>query len=210
MFAATTVSHDPTTSAPEVSVWDSATGKLKLGLPGFDGQPAFSPDCRTLAVTHQNGVVLIEVATGQARHEFRHHGQVEPAIAWRSDGRVLATASSEAPVYLWDVVGDKTGPSPAWKPENDDRRWSALCQPDAPAAFQVLRQLWTHPTKAVAFLRAHSWTTANARVASRVCEALEMIATPEAKRLLALWAEHERTTALAHEATSSLRRLMRT
>lgn len=205
-FAAIRAPHESATVG-ELCVWESCSGRLKVGISGLNGQPAFSPDGRTVAVTHDHGVVLIEVATGQARHEFRHHGKVEPALAWRSDGRVIAAASPEAPVYLWDVVGDRTGNVSQWNSATDDTRWAELCESDAAVAFQSLRQLWSHPAEAVAFLKERMPKVTDARVATRVCEALELIATPEARQLLRRWASAETTTLLSGEAASSLRRL---
>ena len=142
---------------------------------------------------HDHGVVLIELATGQVRHEFQHHGKVEPALAWQADGRVLAAASPEAPVYLWDIVGNRTGNPVEWNPANDDVRWANLCDSDASAAFRSLRQLWAHPDRAVAFLKARISRSVDARVASRVCEALELIRTPDARALLVKWAASSAT-----------------
>jgi len=207
-FAAVTSSRDPSSTLPELSIWDTATGKLKVGLPSIDGQPAFSPDGRTVAVTHERGVLLIELATGRTRHEFRHFGRVEPALAWRADGRVLASASPEAPIYLWDVVGDRTTRPGVWEPAHDDRRWSSLCANDAADAFHALRELAAHPQEAVQFLKTRPVPYWDSRLAIRVCEALEMIRTPEARNLLAAWAKSEKeATALSNEAASSLQRL---
>jgi RNA polymerase sigma factor (sigma-70 family) len=207
LFAAVTVSRDSRLGVSELSIWETTTGTLKSGLPALDGQPAFSPDGRTIAVTHDNGVLLIELATGRARHEFRHFGKVEPALAWRADGRVLASASSEAPIYLWDVVGDRTGVPAKWDPALDNSRWANLCETDATIAFRSLRQLASHPSEAVAFLKARVVPPGDARLASRVCEALELIGTREARELLVFWAEDEKESPLSCEASNSLRRL---
>jgi WD40 repeat protein len=110
----------------ELRVWETATGRVKISFPGLGGQPAFSPDGRTLAATHEDGIVLMELATGLARHAFRHHGKVEAALAWRPDGQVLAAASPEAPIYLWDVTGTRSGMAQTWNADEDDRRWNAF------------------------------------------------------------------------------------
>ncbi len=206
-FAAAVVQHRGESTQSMLSVCNASTGRIKFGIPGLDGQPAFSPDGRMVAVTHDHGVVLIELATGQVRHEFQHHGKVEPALAWQADGRVLAAASPEAPVYLWDIVGNRTGNPVEWKPANDDVRWANLCDSDASAAFRSLRQLWAHPDQAVAFLKARISRSVDARVASRVCEALELIRTPDARALLVKWAASSAHNPLSNEANCSLKRL---
>jgi hypothetical protein len=176
-------------------------------FPGFDGQPAFSPDGRTLAVTRADHVALLEVVTGQVRHVFRHNGPVEPALAWRADGRVLAAASAEAPVYLWDVVGDRTANVPPWTPAVDPRLWADLTGTNAGPAFDALRQLWGHPVEAVAFLRGRVPVHADTGLAARACEALELPATDDAMQLLASWAAGPVQAPRTREARESLRRL---
>jgi RNA polymerase sigma factor (sigma-70 family) len=191
----------------EVRVWDATSGHVRATLKGYNGQPAFSPDARTLAVTLDNGVVLMELATGDARHVFQHHGKIEPALAWRGDGRVIAAASPEAPVYLWDVVGNRTGSTGKWDPTRDEVRWSALTGTNAPEAFQSLRQLWANPEHAVSFLKNRVTAMVAAPLASRACEGLELIATTEAKELLSSWSSGPEESPLTREARDSLRRL---
>src|SRR5262245_25753355 len=130
LFAATVVSSDPQANAHEVKVWDLPSKRVVATFAGYDGQPAISPDGRTVAVTKVDAVILLEMATGRPRHAFRHHGKVEPNIAWRGDGRVIAAASPEAPVYLWDVVGDRTAIVPEWDDTKNEQRWSALTGED--------------------------------------------------------------------------------
>ena len=206
-FAATVAAEDPQATPHEVRVWDLGTRKVIATFPGYDGQPAFSPDGRTVAVTKDDAVVLLEMATRKPRHAFRHHGTVEPAIAWRADGRVLAAASPEAPMYLWDVVGDRTGAVPEWDPAHDDRRWDALTGDDAPEAFQAVRHLWANPVKAIPFLNNLVKSTADAKVASRACESLELMATADARALLTAWADGPPDAPRTKEAKDSLRRL---
>lgn len=208
IFAATTSGSGTRSDAADLHIWETATGRTVAVLPGLSGQPALSPDGRTLAVTHEDRVVLFELTTGQPRHEFRHHGKVEPALVWRADGRAIAAASPEAPVYLWDVAGDRTNTTPKWDNAADDARWSALCASDAAAAFQSLRQLWANPKEAIEFLRAHKDGLTERSVISRACEALEMIATPEAHCLLTDWAGAGGDSPLAREASRSLQRLL--
>ena len=118
--------------------------------------------------------MLIEFASGQVRHVFRHHGPVRPFLAWRPDGRVLAAASPEAPVYLWDVVGDRTGTAPPWDPATAARhgRPDGGGRRDGPSA----RSASSGPTRR---RRRRSCAThvpadADARLACRACEALEL------------------------------------
>lgn len=206
-FAAAVVPDRPAQHTSEVRVWDLETCQVTETFPGYDGQPAFSPDGRTLAITLADAVVLIEFASGQVRHVFRHHGPVRPALAWQPDGRVLATASPEAPVYLWDVVGDRTGAPLAWNAADNSRRWDELTGVAAELAFAAIRELWTHPTEAAAFLRRRVPADADARLACRACEALELPHTPAGKDLLKWWAAGQADAPRTKEAAAAVRRL---
>lgn len=201
---AATVAADPnrSSSAHELRVWDLASGARTATFADYDGQPAFSPDGRTLAVTRADHVVLLELATGRERHVFRHHGPVEPALAWRPDGRVLAVASAEAPVYLWDVAGDRTAP----------QAWSAgavaeLERDDAPRAFAAIRRLWAHPAEALPFLRGRVTPAAAVPFAARACEAIELPGTADGVALLREWAAGPPDAPRTREAQDAVRRL---
>jgi RNA polymerase sigma factor (sigma-70 family) len=206
-FAAAAVPDRPVQHTSEVRVWDLETRQVTATFPHYDGQPAFSPDGRMLAITLADAVVLIEFASGHVRHVFRHHGPVRHALAWQPDGRVLASASREAPVYLWDVVGDRTGATPAWDVAENSGRWDALAGVAAVPAFGAVRELWTHPTEAAAFLRSRVPADADARLACRACEALELPATPAGKDLLKEWAAGKTDAPRTKEAAAALRRL---
>ncbi len=188
--------------AHEVRVWELETGAVSATFRNCDGQPAFSPDGRTLAITRDDTVVLQELTTGLERHTFRHHGKVEPALAWRPDGRVIAAASSEAPVYLWDVVGDRTT-QVAWNPATAEE----IDSPDASKAFQAVRRMWAHPARAVLWLKEQVPSSASLRSAVRACEALELPGTPDAIALLREWATGPTDAPRTREAKDSLRRL---
>jgi RNA polymerase sigma factor (sigma-70 family) len=205
-WVAATVAADPRqrTNAHELRVWDLTTREQTATFADYDGQPAFSPDGRTLAVTRADHVVLLELATGRERHIFRHHGRVEPVLAWRPDGRVLAVASQEAPVYLWDVAGDRTG----------TQDWAAgsvadLETDDAPKAFAAVRRIWAHPDKALPYLKERVTKTATVALAARACEALELPATTGGVALLREWAAGPPDAPRTREAKESLRRLDR-
>jgi len=91
------------------TVWDVASGKVLARVPqgGDSGCIALSPDGRLVAVSAlwKNDVWVFEVDGGVERFHFRHAGEVT-SLAFAPDGRTLAAASKEAPVYLWDV-GEK-------------------------------------------------------------------------------------------------------
>jgi WD40 repeat protein len=72
---------------------------------------AVSPDGRTLAVTHRNGMVeLLATATLRRRRSFRAMPGFAASVAFSPDGRLLAVAGEAGRVTLWDPrTGDSAG-----------------------------------------------------------------------------------------------------
>ena len=126
-------------------VWNLTTGKKRQ----FESEPhtyepnalTFSPDGRTVAGGGGDGVVrLFEVATGKERARFvGHKGQIS-AVTFSNSGRWLASASPDAPIFIWDVWGTEQKQDPQAKP-NLDQRWQRLGDSDAAAAFRLIRDL---------------------------------------------------------------------
>jgi WD40 repeat protein len=91
------------------TVWDVASGKVLTKVPqgGDSGCIALSPDGRLVAISAlwKNDVWVYEVVGGGERFHFRTAGEVT-SLTFAPDGRTLASASKDAPIYLWDV-GEK-------------------------------------------------------------------------------------------------------
>jgi len=142
-----------------MAAWDAATGRRKWAGKVVPSGPAYGglvfPDGRTVAVTGEDRAVrLVETSTGRVRHVFRGHTSPVYSFDVSPDGRWLAAASPDAPVYLWDVRG---AGGPAGPPPDADglaRLWDDLGSPDALPAFRAVRALARHPAAAVPFLRA--------------------------------------------------------
>ncbi|MDY3561300.1 sigma-70 family RNA polymerase sigma factor [Gemmata sp. JC673] len=100
-----------------------------------------SPDGRTLAVASGRHVHLLEPLTGRLRHTFTGHEARVSALRFRPDGRVLAAASPDAPVLLWDVYGTSTGRRPLPAPDGLGKAWDDLAGADAQVAFRAVRVL---------------------------------------------------------------------
>jgi WD40 repeat protein len=114
----------------ELSVWETATGKVRASWP----QPswvtaiAFPPAGDLLATGHDDAVVRLWcMASNRMLQEFRGHELAVSALAFSPDGTRLATAGEDRVIRLWDVaagrqVGSLVGhtdriPALAWRPD---------------------------------------------------------------------------------------------
>jgi WD40 repeat protein len=104
-----------------VFLWDVGTGKKFAALVPprkASGNPArvfvaFSPDSRTVAIARDDGIYLVETATGKLRH---HWADFTPAgrnvwysphlLAFSPDGSLLA-AGGDTRVRLWNLADGK-------------------------------------------------------------------------------------------------------
>ncbi|MCI0462369.1 MAG: serine/threonine protein kinase [Gemmataceae bacterium] len=101
-----------------VRLWDVATGQLVRTLPvrtphwgahdniWFGESPvAFHPKADYLATAEKGAPVvkLWDVATGSVVREFPGHRPWVSCLAFRADGKLLATGSLDATVRLWDA-----------------------------------------------------------------------------------------------------------
>jgi WD40 repeat protein/serine/threonine protein kinase len=100
----------------ELRMWDVATGKEVLApkpLPWFVTSMAFSPDDRRLAASSWvgtngkgGGAYVWDTATGD-EVLFLPHGRDTWSVAFRPDGKQIATASSDETVRVWDTADGK-------------------------------------------------------------------------------------------------------
>jgi WD40 repeat protein len=97
-----------------VMLWNVADSELK-SLPTIEGLPpmqwpsiAFSPDGHTLAVgggeyNELCDVVLLDTVTQRVRSTLKGHTSQIRDVEFSSDGKLLATASHDKTMRLWDV-----------------------------------------------------------------------------------------------------------
>lgn len=95
-----------------VYVWNLQTGKLLDVLAGHDGpisDIALSHTTGQLATSSWDGTARVwdVFSPGTSPEVFSHPSDVL-AVAWRPDGKELATASREGGIHFWDTATGKT------------------------------------------------------------------------------------------------------
>ncbi|HYT87282.1 MAG TPA: WD40 repeat domain-containing protein [Gemmataceae bacterium] len=135
-----------------VSVWDVPTGRRLLYWTRASGRIAsvcLSADGRSLLAGDMSGrLVLLEVATGGERAVYQHGGMVLSA-AFHPNGSQAVASSPEAPVYVWNLLGEPE----RWDAAKGDAVWADLASADAKVAFGAIRKLRANPGLASAFLK---------------------------------------------------------
>jgi len=142
----------------ELQVWDVVTG---AELPAFRGAKerffcaAMTADGRMISAGHVDHTLrLLEVASGLERAKIEGHQQRAHSLDFSKDSRLLAAASSDAPVYLWDPYAlEKSHYSAKLTVNDQGELWQALAGLDATKAFQAMRELIARPTEAVSLMR---------------------------------------------------------
>jgi WD40 repeat protein len=87
-----------------IRVWDVASGKPTLRLPGGTGQLAFAPDASTLYAASGPTVRVWQVATGKELFPRWGHDSGLASVACSPNGRRIATAAEDG-VRVWDATG---------------------------------------------------------------------------------------------------------
>jgi Tol biopolymer transport system component len=126
-------------------LWEAATGrKVELAKPLTDAfEVAFSPDGKLLAVAKQD-IRLIDVATGRELRRLSAHRGMVYALAFSSDGGLLASGAGDKTVRVWDVA---TGATVASLDGHADAVSAVAFSPDdrlvASGSFDGSIRLWT-------------------------------------------------------------------
>jgi WD40 repeat protein len=93
-------------SGDEVKVWDAASGKELLRLPGH-GRAAWSPDGKLLAAPsaeEKRAVKVWDAANGREVRTLRGHRDRAFQVAWAPDSHRLASSDFSSEVRVWDLA----------------------------------------------------------------------------------------------------------
>ena len=154
VFSYAELEQRATHSKLERRAWDPATGR-SVDDPvatTFDFDRVSSPDGR-MWVKEGRPVKLVEAATGRVRLTFTGHLGDTCGLAFSPDGRYLAVASPDAPVYVWDVRGELSKPTAPPDAKGLAAAWADLASTDAAKGFRAVRLLAHFPEQAVPYLR---------------------------------------------------------
>jgi RNA polymerase sigma factor (sigma-70 family) len=160
-----------------VVIWDTRSGRVLLSWDRTGGRldgVRLAPDGRSIVIGDGAGkLAIVEIASGKERTSFRHEGQILSA-AFHADGSKVVASSPDAPIYVWDMLGD----APKWEAGKADALWADLAAADATVAFAALRTLRAHPAQAVALL-GERVQVANVPPAAKVTKWLKQLDSPK-------------------------------
>ena len=103
---------DRTAEHNTIQVWDVASGENILTIPpdgvGFVRDVEFSPDGATIAATTWSGALggtarFYDALTGEERGRLYAHRDTIANLEFSPDGALLATASRDQSVKIWDI-----------------------------------------------------------------------------------------------------------
>jgi WD40 repeat protein len=152
-------------SGTALTFWDVPTGKKLRRLEVFTTRKtpditafALAPDGRTFLLATSDGQLRChELASGEERFQVALPGGPVEALAFSPDGRLLATGNADTTVLVWDWLALPAPlPDPGkLTPEDAERRWTTLADPNAEKAYGAIRTLAAAPDQGVPLMRRH-------------------------------------------------------
>jgi hypothetical protein len=145
-----------------IAIYDIQTGKRMRrwndsGFPTSHTEGlAFSSDNRLLASSDGEEVHVWEVATAKKIRTFQGHRSDIISVAFKNDGRRLASSSRDNTTLIWDMTfSPRNADLGTGKPGEKDLAswWADLAGDDAAQAYTAIWQLATRPEASVPFLR---------------------------------------------------------
>ena len=136
-------------SGDPIRLWDVPAGKVAMEWKQLRATAlAFSPQGLMLATASGKDVILLDVATRKELRRLRGHAAEIKAIAWTPNSAVLASASLDGTVLIWDVSGlakdGRLRPVPLQEKALEEL-WQILGEDDPVPAHQALWKLAACP-----------------------------------------------------------------
>ncbi|HVS38557.1 MAG TPA: hypothetical protein VMS17_23575 [Gemmataceae bacterium] len=143
---------------PAVVILELATGRIAIQLPAFPGRNCccLALDGGRLAVGGPDGdIILWDLLKNRKSATLSGHRGAIHSLSFASDGRMLASTSTDTTVLLWDV--SEWAPARLDEmlltPHQRDACWSDLADGDAGRAFEAVAALARSGDATAAFLR---------------------------------------------------------
>ena len=97
-----------------IRLWDATSGQIKkiLEHSGRVNSVAFSPDGFTLANSRGGSIQFWDVASGQLKKSLMGHGEGISSISYAPSGAILASASLDGTILMWDAVAEEFSSPP--------------------------------------------------------------------------------------------------
>ncbi len=137
-------------------VWDLETAGEVLALPiGPEGQVAFSPDHRLLALFGPNTgeIVVWDLRRGQERQRFSGLGAFGSSLAFSPDSQLLVSGLANSTLLVWKVATQpKAGRPAVLDAAGTAKAWAGLAG-DPRKAFAARGALEMSPEKALPLLK---------------------------------------------------------
>lgn len=90
-----------------VRLWDTASGVELLTISGHSNGLAFSPNSYVLAHGNDKDIEVWDASVGDKIKILTGHTAIVTAVAFNTDGTILASASDDGTSKLWDVASGK-------------------------------------------------------------------------------------------------------
>jgi RNA polymerase sigma factor (sigma-70 family) len=166
---------DPTFGGPTkdsaVKIWDAEAGKEMYTFRFSHGNIGFialnqnsrmfataggDPSHRGALANVDKSVYLWEIASGKERCRFTGHDTAVFSLDFSPDGALLAAASRDIPIFLWNVYGSQKLANGNLSYDAAKQLWQQLADSDAALAFKAICDLIARPNEAVILLE-NAW-----------------------------------------------------
>jgi Tol biopolymer transport system component len=146
---------------PDIELWEVASSKIRSRLKAQKAKGllsvAYSPDGTTLVAGGGGKVIHFwDLGSVNVVHNLEAHSGIVRSLAFSSNGKLVASASSDGKARIWSVKNVINRNRPVEAPATDEeleKLWTDLAGQDAESAYRAYRRLAAVPEQAVAFMK---------------------------------------------------------